>query len=123
MHGPYAVLYWALIIINVLLVNVLWFRKVRFTPKLLWLMSVVVLIAMWLERFVIVVISLSQDFLPSSWGIYIPTRWDWATFIGTIGFFTFCFLLFIRVLPMISIAEMKTLLPRSEVKAPLESES
>ena len=123
MHGPYAVLYWALIIINVVLVNVLWSKKVRFTPKLLWLISVVVLIAMWLERFVIVVISLSQDFLPSSWGIYIPTRWDWATFIGTIGFFTFCFLLFIRVLPMISIAEMKTLLPRSEVKAPLESES
>jgi molybdopterin-containing oxidoreductase family membrane subunit len=91
---------------------------VRFTPKLLWFASLVILVAMWLERFVIVVISLSQDFLPSSWGIYIPTRWDWATFIGTIGFFTFCFLLFIRVLPMISIAEMKTLLPRSEVKAP-----
>ena len=123
MHGPYAMLYWALIAINVGFVNVLWLKKVRFTPKLLWGASVVVLVAMWLERFVIVVISLSQDFLPSSWGIYIPTRWDWATFIGTIGFFAFCFLLFIRVLPMISIAEMKTLLPRSEVKAPLESES
>jgi molybdopterin-containing oxidoreductase family membrane subunit len=118
MHGPYAAFYWTLIIINVGFVNVLWLRKVRFTPKLLWFASLVILIAMWLERFVIVVISLSQDFLPSSWGIYIPTRWDWATFIGTIGFFTFCFLLFIRVLPMISIAEMKTLLPRSELKAP-----
>jgi molybdopterin-containing oxidoreductase family membrane subunit len=123
MHGPYAVLYWALIAINVGFVNVLWSRKVRFTPKLLWVASLVVLVAMWLERFVIVVVSLSQDFLPSSWGIYIPTRWDWATFIGTIGFFAFCFLLFIRVLPMISIAEMKTLLPRSEAKTPLESES
>ena len=123
MHGPYKVAYWALIAINVGFVNVLWTCKVRFTPKLLWLVSVVVLVAMWLERFVIVVTSLAQDYLPSSWGIYQATRWDWATFIGTIGFFAFCFLLFIRVMPMISIAEMKTLLPRSEVKAPLESES
>jgi molybdopterin-containing oxidoreductase family membrane subunit len=123
MHGPYRAAYWALIAINVGFVNVLWTKKVRFTPKLLWLVSLVVLVAMWLERFVIVVVSLTQDFLPSSWGIYVPTRWDWATFIGTIGFFSLCFLLFIRVMPMISIAEMKTLLPRSEVKAPLESES
>jgi molybdopterin-containing oxidoreductase family membrane subunit len=123
MHGPYRVAYWALIAINIGFVNVLWTRKVRFTPKLLWLVSLVVLVAMWLERFVIVVVSLTQDFLPSSWGIYVPTRWDWATFIGTIGFFALCFLLFIRVMPMISIAEMKHLLPSSEVKAPLESES
>jgi molybdopterin-containing oxidoreductase family membrane subunit len=115
------VAYWVLIAINVGFVNVLWTRKVRFTPKLLWLASLVVLVAMWLERFVIVITSLAQDFLPSSWGIYVPTRWDWATFIGTIGFFTLCFLLFIRVMPMISIAEMKTLLPRSEVN--LEAES
>ncbi|MGZ4838110.1 MAG: NrfD/PsrC family molybdoenzyme membrane anchor subunit, partial [Terriglobales bacterium] len=108
---------------NVGFVNVLWTRKVRFTPKLLWLVSLVVLVAMWLERFVIVVASLAQDFLPSSWGIYTATRWDWAVFIGTIGFFAFMFLLFIRVMPMISIAEMKHLLPSSEVKVPLESES
>jgi Ni/Fe-hydrogenase subunit HybB-like protein len=121
MHGPYRVAYWALIAINIGFVNVLWTKKVRFTPKLLWCVSLVVLVAMWLERFVIVVVSLTQDYLPSSWGIYVPTRWDWATFIGTIGFFSLCFLLFIRVMPMISIAEMKTLL-RSEAKAPLESE-
>ena len=112
MHGPYRAAYWALIAINVGFVNVLWTKKVRFTPKLLWCVSLVVLVAMWLERFVIVVVSLTQDYLPSSWGIYVPTRWDWATFIGTIGFFSLCFLLFIRVMPMISIAEMKTLLPR-----------
>ena len=103
MHGPYRAAYWALIAINVGFVNVLWTKKVRFTPKLLWFVSLVVLVAMWLERFVIVVVSLTQDFLPSSWGIYVPTRWDWATFIGTIGFFSLCFLLFIRVMPMISI--------------------
>jgi molybdopterin-containing oxidoreductase family membrane subunit len=123
MHGPYKVAYWTLIAINVGFVNVLWTRKVRFSPKLLWVVSLIVLVAMWLERFVIVITSLAQDFLPSSWGIYIPTRWDWATFIGTIGFFAFMFLLFIRVMPMISIAEMKTLLPRSEPKPALEPES
>ncbi len=109
MHGYYNWYYWALILINVGFVQVLWVRKVRVTPMLLWLVSVMVLVGMWLERFVIVVISLSQDFLVSSWGIYIPTRWDWATFIGTIGLFAFMFLLFIRVLPMISVFEMKHL--------------
>ncbi len=123
MHGPYAAFYWTLVLINIGFVNVLWLRKVRFTPKLLWVASLIILIAMWLERFVIVVISLSQDFLPSNWGIYTPTRWDYATLLGTVGFFTLCFLLFIRVMPMISIAEMKHLLPSSEVKAPLESET
>jgi molybdopterin-containing oxidoreductase family membrane subunit len=72
----------------------------------------------------IIVISLSQDFLPSSWGIYHPTRWDVAIFVGTLGFFTFAFLLFIRVLPMISIFEMKHLLPESHPHVPpLESEA
>ena len=123
MHGPYKGFYWALVLINIAFVQVLWLKKVRFTPRLLWISSLIILIAMWLERFVIVVISLSQDFLPSSWGIYTPTRWDYATLLGTVGFFCLCFLLFIRVLPMISIAEMKHLLPASEVKAPLESEA
>ncbi len=123
MHGPYAVFYWTLVFINVGFVNVLWLKKIRFSPKLLWWSSLIILIAMWLERFVIVVISLAQDFLPSSWGIYTPTRWDYATLLGTVGFFLFAFLLFIRVLPMISIAEMKHLLSSSHVKAPLESES
>jgi Ni/Fe-hydrogenase subunit HybB-like protein len=116
MHGYYAVFYWSLLLCNFGLVNLLWFKKVRSTPILLFASSVIILIAMWLERFVIVVISLSQDFLTSSWGIYIPTRWDWAVFIGSIGFFAFCFLLFIRVLPMISIFEMRDLLPAAEVK-------
>ena len=69
-------------------------------------------IGMWLERFVIVVTSLHRDFLPSSWGMYYPTLWDWSTFIGTIGFFLTLLFLFIRFLPMISIFEMRTLLPR-----------
>ena len=64
-------------------------------------------IGMWLERFVIVVTSLHRDFLPSSWGMYFPTVWDWATYIGTIGFFMFLIFLFVRVLPSISIFEVR----------------
>jgi len=69
----------------------------------------VINVGMWLERFVIVITSLHADFLPSSWDMYYPTIWDWATYIGTIGFFLFCFLLFIRFLPAISIFEMREL--------------
>src|SRR4051812_5562316 len=126
MHGYYKFEYWTLISINVVFVNVLWLKRIRSSPVALWIVSVIVMVAMWLERFVIVVISLSQDFLPSSWGIYHPTRWDWAVYIGTLGFFTFSFLLFIRVLPMISVFEMKHLLPSSHPHVPhppLESES
>ena len=118
MHGYYKIEYWTLISINVLFINVLWSKRVRSSPVALWIVSAIVLVAMWLERFVIVVISLSQDFLPSSWGIYHPTRWDYAIFIGTLGFFTFAFLLFIRVLPMISVFEMKHLLPESHPHVP-----
>ena len=82
----------------------------------LFLISLDVLVGMWLERFVIVVISLHRDFLPSSWGMYYPTRWDWMTFVGTIGFFLRCMFLFVRMLPMISIFEMRMLLPEAEVK-------
>ena len=66
-------------------------------------------IGMWLERFVIVVTSLHRDFLPSSWGMYHPTRWDWGTFSGTLGFFVLMMLLFVRVAPAISIAEVRSL--------------
>jgi molybdopterin-containing oxidoreductase family membrane subunit len=95
---------------------VLWFRKWRVRPGLLFIVSAVVLTGMWIERFVIVVISLHRDFLTSSWGMYYPTKWDWMTFIGTLGFFCFAFFLFVRILPMISIFEMRTLLPEAEVK-------
>jgi molybdopterin-containing oxidoreductase family membrane subunit len=71
---------------------------------------------MWLERFVIVITSLHRDFLPSSWGNYLPTVWDWATFVGTLGLFLTLVFLFIRFLPMISIFEMRTLLPQAEVR-------
>jgi molybdopterin-containing oxidoreductase family membrane subunit len=87
----------------------LWSAKIRRNAAALFVISLVVQTGMWLERFVIVVTSLHRDFLPSSWGMYYPTRWDWATFLGSIGLFFTLFLLFIRYLPMISIFEMRGL--------------
>jgi len=116
MRGPYAPLYWALIFCNAVVPQVLWFRRARTNVPLLFVVALVVNIGMWLERFIIVVTSLHRDFLPSSWGMYYPTRWDWATFVGTMGLFGTLFLLFIRFLPMISISEMRMILPEAEVK-------
>jgi molybdopterin-containing oxidoreductase family membrane subunit len=113
--GPYAPGYWSLIALNIVIPQVLWIPKVRKSTFWQFIISMDVLIGMWLERFIIVVTSLHRDFLPSSWGMYIPTRWDWATYLGTLGFFLFAMVLFIRVLPMITIFEIKALLPESEV--------
>ena len=116
MTGPYRYHYWSLVFCNIVAPNVLWFRRVRAKPVLLFLSSMVVLIGMWLERFVIIVSSLAQDNLPSSWRVFVPTRWDWWTYFGTIGLFLFLFFLFIRLLPMISIFEVRTLLPQAKVE-------
>jgi len=113
LHGPYAHYYYALILCNILTPQLLWLRSMRTNVVVLFLMSIVVNIGMWLERFVIVVISLTRDFMPSAWGRYSPTVWDWATFIGTLGFFTTLIFLFVRVLPAISIAEMRELVAHS----------
>ena len=114
--GPYWPFYWTLVLCNIVTPQSLWIRKVRTTPILLFMVAMVVNVGMWLERFVIVVTSLHRDFLPSSWGMYWPTRWDWMTFFGTIGLFVMLFFLFIRVLPMISIFEMRGLVPDAKVK-------
>jgi molybdopterin-containing oxidoreductase family membrane subunit len=116
MFGPYKVQYWSLVACNIVAPNFLWFKRVRSSPTLLFISSIVVLIGMWLERFVIIVSSLAQDFLPSSWGIFQATRWDWGTYLGTIGLFLFLFFLFIRLLPMISIFEVRTLLPQAKIE-------
>jgi molybdopterin-containing oxidoreductase family membrane subunit len=116
MTGPYASSYWFLITCNIVLLQVGWFKKVRSSPVLLFIWSIIVLIGMWLERYMIIVSSLAQDFVPSSWGIFHATRWDWLTYTGTIGLFLFLFFLFIRALPMISIFEVRTLLPQAKVE-------
>jgi molybdopterin-containing oxidoreductase family membrane subunit len=113
--GPYAFSYWALILCNVAIPQVLWFRRVRNNVPVLFVVSLIVNVGMWLERFVIVVTSLHRDFLPSSWGMYQPTIWDWGTYVGTIGLFLALLFLFLRFLPMISIAEMRTMVPESKV--------
>ena len=116
MTGPYAFFYWLLIACNIVIPQVLWSRRVRNSVPILFVVALIVNVGMWLERFVIVVTSLYRDYLPSSWGTYKATRWDYATFIGTWGLFTVLFFLFIRLLPMISIFEVRTLLPQAKIE-------
>src|SRR5215510_11208629 len=114
MFGPYLYMYWALILFNILVPQMLWFRAVRTNVVTLFVIAICVNIGMWLERYVIVVVSLSRDFLPSSWGMYSATVWDYAIFVGSIGLFVCLLFLFIRVLPMISIFEMRELVHETE---------
>jgi molybdopterin-containing oxidoreductase family membrane subunit len=96
-------------------VQLLWFKRVRLNTKLLFVLSLIFNLGMWLERFVIVVTSLARDFVPSSWGMYYPTFWDFLTYFGTIGLFVTMFFLFIKFVPMISMFEVRTLLPQAKV--------
>ena len=115
MTGPYAPFYWLLIMCNIVIpLTFLWSAQIRSSAAALFIISLIIQTGMWLERFIIVVTSLHRDFLPSSWGMYSPTRWDWAIFLGSIGLFFTLFLLFIRYLPMISIFEMRELVHRVE---------
>jgi hypothetical protein len=85
MTGPYAVFYWSLIAINAAMIQLFWFRRVRDNLPLLFVLSLLVNVGMWLERFIIIVTSLHRDFLPSSWGMYAPTRWDFRCSSGRSG--------------------------------------
>ena len=116
MTGPYAAFYWTLIAINAVMIQLFWFRKVRDNIALLFVLSLFVNVGMWLERFVIIVTSLHRDFLPSSWGMYAPTRWDFAMFTGTIGLFLSLFFLFIRFLPALAMFEMRTIVPEAKMQ-------
>jgi molybdopterin-containing oxidoreductase family membrane subunit len=109
LYGPYWYSYYALIFCNGVVPQLLWSARVRSNEVLLFLIANVVSVGMWLERFVIIPVSLTRDFLPSSWGLYIPTFWDWSLYFGSIGLFLTLFFLFIRVLPMISIFEVREL--------------
>jgi Ni/Fe-hydrogenase subunit HybB-like protein len=117
LFGPYALLYWCLLLCNVLVPQCLWFGRVRSNVKVLFMIALAVNVGMWLERFIIVVTSLHRDFLPSSWGMYYPTIWDWATYAGTIGLFFALLFLFLRFLPMISIFEMRELVAEVESRS------
>ena len=114
MTGPYAPVYWLLILANIAVPQtLLWIPRIRRNVAALFAISLVVQVGMWLERFVIVVTSLHRDFMPSAWNMYYPTRWDWMTYFGSIGLFLTLFFLFVRYLPMISIFEMRELVHKT----------
>jgi Ni/Fe-hydrogenase subunit HybB-like protein len=108
--GPYGPIYWALILFNIALPQLLWFRGLRTNPISLFFVALSVNVGMWLERFVIVIVSLHRDFLPSSWGIFAPTGWDWLILLGSVGLFASLIFLFVRFLPMISIFEVREII-------------
>jgi molybdopterin-containing oxidoreductase family membrane subunit len=112
--GPYGWIFWILMLINVVIPQALWSRRVRTSPFWLFMVGLSVNIGMWVERFVIVVTSLHRDFVPSSWRMYIPTLWDWLTLFGTVGLFLTLLLLFIRYLPVIAISEVRELIGKKE---------
>lgn len=108
--GPYWWAYWTMMTCNVISPQLFWFKKIRTSIALSWILSIVVNIGMWFERFVIIVTSLHRDYLPSSWVMFYPTWADVGIFVGSIGLFFTMFLLFLRVLPPVAIAEVKLLL-------------
>lgn len=111
--GPYAWAYWTMVSCNVIAPQFFWSKKIRTTPWLMVIVCIFVNIGMWFERFVIIVTSLSRDFLPSSWGYYSPTWIDIGMFAGSFGLFFTLFLLFCRYLPIVAISEVKGVLPRT----------
>ncbi|RAP33920.1 hydrogenase [Candidatus Marinamargulisbacteria bacterium SCGC AG-439-L15] len=112
--GPYAWAYWIMVSCNVISPQLFWFKKLRTSIPVMFVISIFVNIGMWFERFVITVTSLHRDFLPSSWGYYSPTYVDVCTFIGSFGLFFTLFLLFLKFLPMIAISEVKAVMPQAD---------
>jgi len=112
--GPYAWAYWIMVSSNVISPQIFWFKKARTSIPVLFVLSIVINIGMWFERFVIIVTSLHRDFLPSAWGYFSPTFWDIACLLGSFGLFFTMFCLFVRFLPMVATAEVKTVLPQAD---------
>ena len=116
MTGFYAPVYWSLIVLNVIVPQVLWWRRARRSVATLFILGILINIGMWLERFMIVESSLAHDFLPSAWRPFIPTGWDWSMLAGSVGLFALFFLIFVRVLPAISIFEMREIVEEEKEK-------
>ena len=115
--GPYAWAYWIMVTCNFAVPQCFWFKSVRRNTALVWVLSILLNVGMWMERFVIVCTSLARDFLPSSWSYYSPSIVDVVTFVGTFGVFGMLFLLFIRFLPLMPMAEIKAITPQADVHA------
>jgi molybdopterin-containing oxidoreductase family membrane subunit len=109
--GPYWWAYWTMVCCNTLVPQIFWFKKARTSIPTMFVVSLFVNIGMWFERYVIVVTSLHNDFLPSSWGMYFPTFVDWGITLGAFGFFFIFFLLFCRLLPVLAMSEIKGVMP------------
>jgi molybdopterin-containing oxidoreductase family membrane subunit len=105
--GLYAPIYWIQIFCNVIATQVLWFRRARRNRTVLFILSLIIQLGMWIERYIITVQPLHRDFLPSAWGVFSPTRWDWLTLFGSCAFFVLLLLLFVRFLPAISIHDLR----------------
>jgi Ni/Fe-hydrogenase subunit HybB-like protein len=112
--GPYGWIFWLLMLVNVVIPQALWLARVRRNLVALFLVALSINLGMWLERFVIIITSLHRDFVPSSWGMFFPTIWDWATLFGSIGLFLTLLFLFIRFLPMIAISESRELVAQPQ---------
>ena len=112
--GPYWWAYWIMVSCNVFIPQIFWARWARRSIPLMFVVSLFVNIGMWFERYVIVASSLHRDFVPSSWGYYVPTWWDWGWTIGAFGLFFVLFLLFVRVLPVVAMAEIKMMIPAGD---------
>jgi molybdopterin-containing oxidoreductase family membrane subunit len=117
LNGPSAWAYYGLLFCNAVAIQPLWFRRVRQNIPALLIISAIISVGMWLERYVIIVLSLQREYLPSSWDMYIPTIWDWSLYIGTIGLFFSLTFLFIRFLPMINIFEIRMYLHQETERA------
>ncbi|MEM1127109.1 MAG: NrfD/PsrC family molybdoenzyme membrane anchor subunit [Bacteroidota bacterium] len=112
--GPYAWAYWTMMTCNLISPQLFWFKKLRRSVPVMFVLSIIVNIGMWFERFVITVTSLHRDFLPSSWEYYSPTIIDILTYVGSFGLFFTLFLLFLRFVPMVAMAEVKMVLPQAD---------
>ncbi len=109
--GPYAWAYWTMVTCNVIVPQLFWIRRLRQNMKVVWTVAMLVNVGMWFERFVIIVTSLHRDFIPSNWGMYFPTAVELLTLAGSFGLFMTLFLLFLRFLPMVAMAEVKVVMP------------
>ena len=105
--GPYGWIYWTVLFCNVIVAQTLWFKRIQTSPWALLVIALLINLGMWLERFMIIVVSLHRDFMPSAWGMFYPTFWDFAILLGSLGAFALLFLLFVRFLPVISMSEMR----------------
>ena len=121
MFGYYMAVYWGTILFNVSLPQLLWFGRLRMNQAVIVFICLGVVVGMWLERYEIVVTSLHRPHLPSSWGVFHGTFWDWATLLGTVGMFLSGILLAVRYVPIISMHEMRALIAARQLRtAPAE---